>query len=339
MLSESGLSQNIPIILITPGARAALAAEAGRAGVSGKLIGGLLFGHPLGEHQRLVVSSIRLSSDVGFGRRDFSLDQTRTSRQLENAQRLDPEAIYCGVWYLHRTPNPELINEEWEQTRAVLEDPDFAFEDLVCLVICFYSGKLEIFASSFNRYHSTRGQPPSPTELRLTTDRRDTPPYGTPVAAASPATDWYKSPDVAGRLNQEYHRLAEKYQTESALTPSGQVFFRLSPKRKYQKLAFCFAVEDEFPDKAPEVYLIVDGRPRRISIPSLGSWSASSWLVDLADELVEWLAFSIDEYLTAAEEALGRGNYAAAADLVKLVLSIEPRTPGAPRLLARAQAA
>jgi hypothetical protein len=331
--------QEVPTVLISPETRAALAAESERTGVTGEmiLVGGLLFGYPVDAMQRLVVSYVRLSADVGFGRKDFSIDQTRTSRMLDEACKQDPKADYCGVWYIHRTPNRDIFDEEWEQALATLEDPDLPFDDLVCMVLCFYGGKLQIHASSFNRYHASRGQPPAPAELRLTTDWLETTPQS--AAPTKPTEDWYKTSAVAARLNQEHQRLAEKYAIESALAPDGQMFFRLSNKRKYQKLSFYLAVGDGFPERAPHVFLLVGGKPHRVSIPSLGSWSETSSLVDTADELVEWLAFSKDEYLTEAEAALGRGSYAQAADLVKLVLAIDPRMPGAPRLLAKATAA
>jgi Tfp pilus assembly protein PilF len=58
----------------------------------------------------------------------------------------------------------------------------------------------------------------------------------------------------------------------------------------------------------------------------------------MADELVSWLGWSLDQYMAAAEEALSRGDYQEAADLLTVVLSIDPRTPRAAHLLARAQA-
>jgi hypothetical protein len=59
----------------------------------------------------------------------------------------------------------------------------------------------------------------------------------------------------------------------------------------------------------------------------------------VADELVEWLAFSVDEYMTEAKIALDRGDHASAQDLLTVVLAIDPRAQGAARMLARAQAA
>jgi hypothetical protein len=304
---------------------------------AGELTGGLLFGYPLDEHQRLVVSSIRLSSDVGFGRRDFSLDQTRTSRQLENAQSLDPQATYCGVWYLHWTPNQELIDEEWIQAQTLLEDPDFRFDDMVCLVLCFYYGELNIYASSFNRIQSSRGQSPTSTELRVTTEWLSAPTARQHAAPTPPPIDWYRAPDVATRLALEHQGLAEKYRIEPAVAPDMQMYFRLSPKRKYEKMSFYLAIGNGFPDRAPHVFLLIGGKPFRISCPLLGSWAANRSLVELADELVEWLAFSADEYRVAAEEAYRRGELSEAADLLRLVLAIKPRTPQAARLLARVE--
>lgn len=331
-------SENTPLILISPEARAVLTAEVDRTGYLGELTGGLLFGYPCDKGERLIVSSVRLSSAVGFGRRDFSLDQTRTSRQLDHAQSLDPKANYCGVWYLHRTPNRELSDEEWVQTQNALEDPDFRFADLVCLVLCFYYGELQIYASSFSRHNSSRGQAPTPTELLLTTDQQSTPTLAELSSPAPLPDDWYKSHQMATRLSREHQQLAEKYETETARTENGQIFFRLAPKHRCEKLAFCLAVGPGFPEKAPRVFLLLSGKLRRISVPSLGSWSESTWLVKVADELVEWLAFSVDEYMAAAENAIGQGKFAEAADLATLVLAIDPRMSGAPRLLARAQA-
>jgi hypothetical protein len=337
-MMSSKPEESTPIVLVTPEAKADLAAEVDRAGYLGDLTGGLLFGYPYDEGRRIIVSSVRLTSAVGFGRQDFSLDQTRTSRQLDHARSLAPQANYCGVWYLHRTPNRELGDEEWVQMQVMLEDPDFPFDDLVCLVLCFYSGKLQMHASSFNHYQSNRSQAPAPTELRLTTEEVLAP-IPVPEPTAAPRRDnWYTSQQIAGRLSQEHERLAAKYKTETARTSDGQIYFRLVPKNGYDKLAFCLAVGPGFPEKAPHVFLLLSGKPRRVSIPSLGGWSPSSQLVTVADELVEWLVFSVNEYMTAAVNAINHGRFAEAADLATLVLTINPQTPGAPRLLAKAQA-
>ncbi len=333
------MSQDIPLILISPEAHAALAAEVERGGSAG-LTGGLLFGYAPDERHRLVVSSVRLGADVGFGQRDFALDQTRTSRQLEHAQSLDPQATYCGVWYLHRTPERRVSDAEWVQMQTLLEDPDFRCADLVCLVLCFYYAELTFYAYSFTRHHSARGQAPAPAQLKLTTEWMEPParPAAAQAAVAPVKTDWYTVPQVAVRLNDERQKLAQKYRVEPALAPDGQLYLRLSPQHKYDKMAFYLALGPGFPDKAPHVFLLIGGRPQRITCPALVNWSADRPLVKLADELVEWLAFSAEEYLKAGENALNRGGYQEAIDLLKLVLSIDPRTPGAARLLAKAQA-
>ena len=333
------MSTDIPIVLITPDAKATLEAEVKRGGITGELTGGLFFGYPLDERHRLVVSSVRLSDDVGFGQRDFALDQTRTSRQLKHARSLAPEADYCGVWYIHRTPNQELTAEEWTQTQNLLEDPDFRFQDLVCLVLCFYQAELKIYTSSFSRYHSARGQPPAPTQLQLTTDSLPTQTDAArPPAPPLAPTNWFDSPDVAERLSLEHERLAQKYDVEPALMPNGQMIFRLTSKGQYEKLAFYLACGPGFPDKAPWAFLLAGDRQHPLSSPGLVNWSAKQWLVEMADELVKWLAWSLDQHVAAAEEALNRGDHQEAADLLSVVLSIDPRTPRAARLLAQAQA-
>jgi hypothetical protein len=333
------MSTDTPIVLITPDAKAALEAEVQRGGIAGELTGGLLFGYPLDDLHRLVVSSVRLSEDVGFGQRDFALDQTRTSRQLNHAQSLAPEANYCGVWYIHRTPYQELTAEEWTQTQNLLEDPDFRFKDLVCLVLCFYQGQLNHYASSFNRYHSARGQSPTPTPLQLMAasipTQADVAHW--PVPRPGP-TNWYDSPDVAARLRLEHERLAQKYHVEPALMPDGQMIFRLTPKVQCEKLVFYLACGPGFPDKGPWAFLLAGDKQHPLSSPGLVNWSERQWLVEMADELVEWLAWSLDQYLATAEEALNRGDHHEAADLLTVVLAIDPRTPRAARLLAQAQA-
>ena len=132
--------------------------------------------------------------------------------------------------------------------------------------------------------------------------------------------------------------MAERYLVEPALAPNGQMYYRLSPKHKYENLSFYLTAGPGFPEKAPHVFLLLGGKPQRISTPSLSGWTDRTWLVELADELVDWLAFSCDEYLAEAKGAMDRGDNASAADLLTLVLAINPRTPGAARLLARAQA-
>jgi hypothetical protein len=333
------MSPDIPIVLITPEAKAALEAEVKRSGIISKLTGGLLFGYPLDERHRLLVSSVRLSDDVGFGQRDFALNQTRTSQQLKHARNLAPEATYCGVWYIHHTPNQELTAEEWTQTQTLLEDPDFRFKDLVCLVLCLYSAELNIYALSFNHYHSARGQPPTPTQFQLTTDSLPTQADAArPPAPPSDSTPWYDSPDIAARLRLEYERLAQKYHVEPVLMSDGQMIFRLTPKGHYEKLAFYLACKPGFPRKAPWAFLLAGDRRHSLLSPGLANWSARQWLVEMADELVKWLAWSLDQHVATAEEAMSRGDYREAADLLTMVLSTDPRTPRAAHLLARVQA-
>jgi len=339
------MSTEPPIVLITPEAKTGLEAEVERTGVSSDLVGGLLFGHPLDERRRLVVSFVRPSPEVGFGQKDFSLDQSRTSQQLDHARKLSPEAHYCGVWYLHRTPDRELSDEEWVQAQSVLEDPDYRFQDLVCLVLCFYFGELTFHASSFTKYQAARGQLPEPTQLQLTTD---SPPISTrpdpahpPTSPQPTSTGWYKLPAVVERLRLEYERLAQKYHTEATVAPgeNEEVTFRLTPREKLGKLTFYLACERGFPDKAPTAFLLAGGKKHPLFSPGMANWSAQQWLVEVADGLVEWLAWSLDQYVATAEEALNREDYQEADDLLTMVLSIEPRTPRAARLLARAQAA
>ena len=338
--AHDNMSTDTPIVLITPDARAALETEVQRSASTGELTGGLLFGYPLDERHRLVVSSVRLSDEVGFGQRGFALDQTHTSRQLNHARKLAPEADYCGVWYIHRTPHQELSTGEWTQTQTLLEDPDFCFKDLVCLVLCFYQAELNIYASCFNHYHSTRGQSPTPTQFQLTADSLPIQADAARAPALPPdSTNWYESPDVAARLRLEHERLAQKYHIEPALMPNGQMIFRLMPKGKHEKLVFYLACGPGFPDKAPWPFLLAGDRRHPLSSPGLVNWSARQWLVKVADELVSWLVWSVHQYVATAEEALNRGDYQEAADLLTVVLAIDPRTPRAARLLARAEAA
>ncbi len=328
-------------ILITPEARAALEAEVGRAGASGDIVGGLLFGHPLDEQTRLVVSSVRLTSEVGLGRKDFSLDQSRTSQQLAQARKLAAQADYCGVWYIHRTPDQELSDAEWLQAQAVLEDPDFRFKDSVCLVLCSYAGKLNLYAFSFDRDHSARGQLPEPALLKLTTGMlpisRQVGPVSQPIQSAQ-ATDWYRSPDIVQRLEAEHHRLAQKYRVESAVAPDGQVVFRLMPTGEHEDMVFYIACGPGFPDKAPTAFLSVRGDRYPLLSPGLSDWTAGRWLVEVADDLVKWQINLLDQQVAAAREALKRGDYKGASDRLTMVLLINPRQPGAARLLAEAQA-
>jgi hypothetical protein len=331
------------VVFITPEVRAALEAEVERAGVGGGLTGGLLFGHPLDERRRLVIGWARMRPEVRFGEKDFNLDQSRTSQQLDEARNLSPEAHYCGVWYIHRTPNKELTDQEWVQTQSVLEDPDYHFDDLVCLVICLYFGELTLYASTFDKYQSARGQLPTPASLLEATDSESLPTDQTGRARRPAAqrvrTDWYKSPDVSERLNEEHRRLAQRYDIEAELTPEEQMVFCLRPKNGYGRLTFYLACGPGFPQNGPTAFLLTGEKQHPLFSPAMHNWSAAEhWLVDIADGMVEWLTWSLDEYMTSAERALDQGEYAEAADWLTIVLSIDPRRPGAARLLARAQA-
>jgi hypothetical protein len=255
---------------------------------------------------------------------------------LDEARQLTPEADYCGVWYLHRTPEPELTDDEWVQAQSVLEDPDFRFQDLVCLVICFYFGELTFHAMSFNRYQSARGQLPEPTELQVLTEsiaRAQVAPDARPSL-----TEWFKSPEVAERLGQEREQLAQAYHVEPAVAPDGQVIFRLRPKSEWGKLTFYLACGPGFPAEAPTAFLVAGGKQYPLVSTALGDWTAGQHLVQVADDLIKWLSWSLEQYVATAEEALDQGNHEEAADLLTAVLSIDPRTPRAARLLARAQA-
>ena len=136
----------------------------------------------------------------------------------------------------------------------------------------------------------------------------------------------------------EHERLAQEYHVEPALMPDGQMVFRLTPKDKHEKLVFYLACGPGFPSKGPGAFLLAGDRRLPLSSPGLVNWSEKQWLVEMADELVKWLAWSLDQHVAAAEEALNRGDYQEAADLLSVVLAIDPRTPRAARLLARAEA-
>ena len=339
----SNISTEPPVIYILPQVQADLEAEVDRAGISSGLAGGLLFGHPLDEQKRLVAGWARPRPEVRFGEKDFCLDQSRTTQQLDYARQFAPDAHYCGVWYIHRTPNKELTDEEWVQTQSVMEDPDFRFDDLVCLVICLYFGELTFYASHFNKYHSARGQFPVPTHLfpAAEADADSVRPQISQTRPSAPEpvlSDWYKVPAVAKRLTQEHKRLTEKYHVAATLADDEQMIFRLMPKSGYGKLIFYLICEDGFPDRGPSAFLLAGDKQHRLFSPGMNNWSAGQSLVDIADDMIEWLAWSLDEYMATAEEALGHGAFREAADWLTIVLSINPRKPRAARLLARAQA-
>ena len=140
------------------------------------------------------------------------------------------------------------------------------------------------------------------------------------------------------RLNREHERLVEKYHVEAGLDADDRMVFQLMPREGYGKLTFYLACGPGFPDDGPTAFLMVGGKPHPLFSPSLTIWSAEHRLVEVADDMVEWLTWSLDDYLAAAEEALDQGAYRVAADWLTIVLSINPRAPRAARLLAQAQA-
>ena len=222
----------------------------------------------------------------------------------------------------------------------MLEDPDYRFEDLVCLVFCLYAGKLNLHASFFSAYHSARGQLPAPTLLQSTTES----PQVTAHAGAehsysspSPSPGWYKSPDVARRLNLEYERLMQRYRVETAIAADGRVILRLMPKKDHEDLVFYLACGPGFPDKAPVAFVSVRGDRYPLLSPGLSKWSAEQWLVEMADDLVEWLVRLLDQQIATAEEAMSLGEYQKASDLLAMVLLINPRKPRAAWLLAQTE--
>lgn len=331
------MSTELPIVLITPEAKATLESEAERAGFVGDVVGGLLFGYPLDDRRRLVIGSIKPSRETHFGEKEFSLRRSRTSRQLDEARELSKEAHYCGVWFVHHTPTGELSDDEWTQAQSILEDPDYRFEDLVCLVICLYAGKLNMYALSFNLNHSARGQLPAPTVLKLTTDEAPQRPAAARDAVPSKGTKWYKDPQAGRRLQLEHDRLAQRYRVESALLPDGRVVFRLMPKGEHEDMVFYLACHPGFPNQAPTAFLSIRGDRYPLLSPGLSEWSPDRWLVEVADDLIEWQVGLLDQQMTAAEEALERGAFKEASDLLAMILLIDPRKPGAARLLAQAQ--
>ncbi len=334
------MSPERPTVLITPEAKKELEAEAERAGLGGELAGGLLFGYPVDNQYRLIVSSVRPRPEVGFGNREFSLDQSRTSQQLAQAREIAPEAHYAGVWYLHRTPNKEPNDDEWVQTQAILEDPDYRFDDLIVLVICLYFGELNTYAFYFDKYHSARSQMPEPTTLQLASEiklegRRVESARST---APSPAADWYKTPQIVERLKKEYAQLSKRYEVEVTIQAGGRMVFQLDPYGDYGKLVLYLACEAGFPDHAPEAFIMAGDKSYPLYSPTLSEWTADMWIAEAADSLIEWLNWSLEQFVTQAKEGIAAGNYQEAADLLTVVLSIDPRTPHAARLLGQAQA-
>ncbi len=331
------MSSDIPIVLITPEARAGLEAEAGSTSLSGDITGGLLFGHPLKERYRLVVDFVRLPPLVRFGEPEFSIDQSRTSEQIKRARSLSQAADYVGLWYLHRTPEPDLTDKEWVQAQTLLDDPDFYYPDLVCIVLCYYFGKLSLHALYLDAYRSARSQPLALTELRSTAELPQTGPLTDTAAPTASPSQWYQDPQVANRLQFEQSELEQNYQVKAGLSPHGEMIFQLSPKRKYENLVFYLACRAGFPQKAPRAFILAGDKQHPLSGPDLVNWAPNKSLTAAADNLLEWLAWSIEDQIKTAEDWMENQDYQAAAALLTLVLSIDPRAPGAARLLARAQ--
>jgi hypothetical protein len=333
----------LPIVLISPETKAALETEAERASSSGDIVGGLLFGYPLDERRRLVVASVKPRPEVRFGAREFCLDQSRTSQQLQAARKLASKQVdYCGVWYVHRTPTGELTDGEWVQAQRMLEDPDYRFKDMVCLVLCLYGGDLKTYALFFDRYRAARGQLPVPTVIKLTTEeysKEPQPESARPTPAPPPPDpkNWYKHPEIAKRLEVEHKWLVQRYRVESSAAPDGKVVFRLMPKGEYQDVVFYLACGPGFPVKAPVAFLVVRGDRYPLLSPALNEWTEDKWLYEVADDLVKWQVKLLDQQVAAAKEAVEQGNYKDASDRLAMVLLINPRMPGAARLLARAE--
>lgn len=333
----------LPIVLISPESKAALETEAERASSSGDIVGGLLFGYPLDERRRLVVASVKPRPEVRFGEREFCLDQSRTSQQRQAARKLISKQVdYCGVWYVHRTPTGELTDDEWVQAQRVLEDPDYRFKDMVCLVLCLYGGDLKTYALFFDRHRAARGQLPVPTVLKFTTEEysKEPQPESTRPTPAPPPPDtknWYKYPEVSKRLDVERKCLVQRYRVESSVAADGKVVFRLIPQDEYKDVVFYLACGPGFPEKAPVAFLVVRGDRYPLLSPALNEWTADKWLYEIADDLVSWQIKLLDQQVAAAEEAIKQGRYKDASDRLAMVLLINPRMPGAARLLARAE--
>ncbi|RLC73114.1 MAG: hypothetical protein DRJ03_29330 [Chloroflexi bacterium] len=103
-------------------------------------------------------------------------------------------------------------------------------------------------------------------------------------------------------------------------------------------MVFYIACEPGFPDQAPTAFLSLRGDRYPLLSPSLNEWSAKQRLVEAADNLVEWQAHLLDQKIAAADEALERGDYQEASDLLVMVLLMNPRKPRAARLLGQVQA-
>jgi len=136
----------------------------------------------------------------------------------------------------------------------------------------------------------------------------------------------------------EHKWLVQRYSVESSVTPDGKVVFRLMPKNEYQDMVFYLACGPGFPVKAPVAFLVVRGDRYPLLSPALNEWTADKWLYEVADDLVVWQVKLLDQQVAAAQEAIGQGNCKEASDRLAMVLLINPRMPGAARLLAQAEA-
>jgi Arc/MetJ-type ribon-helix-helix transcriptional regulator len=128
-----------------------------------------------------------------------------------------------------------------------------------------------------------------------------------------------------------------RYRVESSVVPDGQVVFRLMPRDEHKDVVFYLACGPGFPDKAPVAFLVVRGDRYPLLSPALDEWTADKWLYEVGDDLVKWQVKLLDQQVAAAEEAIEQGNYKDASDRLAMVLLINPRMPGAARLLARAE--
>ncbi len=151
---------------------------------------------------------------------------------------------------------------------------------------------------------------------------------------------WYEKPEAADRLALERKKLAEKYNVQCGNTSDREVIFRLTPRKEAinERVVLYLICEQGFPAQAPRAFLLAGQRRYCLLCPLLSNWRPRQTLVAAADDLIEWLIWSRDEYVAKAENALQRGHCQEACDLLQMVLALEPRTPDAARMLAQAQA-
>jgi hypothetical protein len=151
---------------------------------------------------------------------------------------------------------------------------------------------------------------------------------------------WYEKPEAAERLALEHKKLAEKYNVQCGNMSDGEIVFRLTPRKKAlnERVVLYLVCEPEFPQRTPWAFLLAGKHRHHLLCPLLSDWTPRRTLLAVADDLIEWLLWSRDEYTAKAERALQRGNCQEAHDLLEMVLALEPRTPDAARMLAQAQA-